>query len=469
VLKIDNNKVFILLPDGIGLRNFAFTKFPELAAEKELDITYWNNTPFDLQAMGYPEYKITGAKPHTLTDFFKRARKQIELNQSIKKSGDPVYARYRFAYSYRNLRVSVKSHSVNLLINIFDSKRGLRFVRSTIKKLERSTAYYKQSIETLQKEKPAMVFCTNQRPMSAIAPMVAAQDLGIPTAAFIFSWDNLPKATMIIEADYYFVWSEHMKKELLYYYSYINENQVFVTGTPQFESHFDKSLLVSKEAFFSEYDLDLETKYICYSGDDVTTSPNDPQYLSDTANAVRKLNKKGQKLGIVFRRCPVDFSNRFDGVLEKNKDIIVPIAPKWERLGEKWNSVLPTKSDLALQMNTIAHTEFVLNLGSSMVFDFVTFGKPCIYLNYDIADCPIPNWTVSKIYNYIHFRSMPDEDAVIWIKSPDEMESKIENLLKNNTITLQKAQSWFEKINQHPVTNASSRVLDSIKSIIAKP
>jgi len=465
---MDNNKVFILLPDGIGLRNFAFTNFPDLAAEKGFDITYWNNTPFDLTEMGYPECKIAASKPHILTDFFKRARKQIELNANVKRSGDPVYAKYRFAFSYRNLKVSAKSHGVNLLTKMFDSKRGLRYVRKIIKTLERSTPYYKQSIETLKKEKPAIVFCTNQRPLLAIAPMVAAQDLGIPTAAFIFSWDNLPKATMIIEADYYFVWSDHMKKELLYYYPYIQEHQVFVTGTPQFESHFDTSLLISKDAFFSEYGLDSDTKYICYSGDDVTTSPNDPQYLSGTADAVRKLNQKGHKLGIVFRRCPVDFSNRFDAVLEKNKDIIIPIAPKWERLGEKWNTVLPTKADLILQMNTIANTEFVINLGSSMVFDFVTFGKPCMYLNYDTDHCPIPTWSVKKIYNYIHFRSMPDKNAVIWINSPDEFESKIEALLHNKNLTLQQAETWFEKINRHPVNKASERVLESIKTIISK-
>jgi hypothetical protein len=44
--------------------------------------------------------------------------------------------------------------------------------------------------------------------------LLAAQQLGIPTATFIFSWDNLPKATMVVETDYYFV-GDHMKLELL--------------------------------------------------------------------------------------------------------------------------------------------------------------------------------------------------------------------------------------------------------------
>ena len=67
----------------------------------------------------------------------------------------------------------------------------------------------------------------------------------------------------------------------------------------------------------------------------------------------------------------MDFSSRFDKVLAQYKEIIVPIIPRWERKGEMWNSVLPTPEDIVLQMNTIAHTEMVVNFGSSMVFDYV--------------------------------------------------------------------------------------------------
>ena len=289
--------------------------------------------------------------------------------------------------------------------------------------------------------------------------MLAAQDLGIPTAVFIFSWDNLPKATMVVESDYYFVWSKHMKTELLYYYPYIEEDQVFVTGTPQFEPHFNAELLLSKQDFFAEYQLDPNKKYICFSGDDFTTSPDDPQFLSDLVNAVRKLNNKGLSLGIVFRRCPVDFSDRYDAVLQENKDLIATIAPKWEKMGERWNAILPTKADLALQVNTIAHTELVVNLGSSMVFDYVAFDKPCIYINYDMP-------SVKRVFNYVHFRSMPNEDAVVWVNNPDEMADKIEKLLADKAIAVKNAALWFEKINQHPVDKASERILNSIKQII---
>jgi len=465
---MDKNKIFIFLPDGIGLRNFAFTNFHKLATDKGFDLTFWNNTPFPLDELGFKQKKITYSKSDPLTDLLKRARTQIDLNRNIRKSSDRVYDSYRFPFSYKDFKTAAKSLSVKVFSIIYNSEKGVAKLRKRIQDSERKTTYYRNSIDTLKAAQPAVVFCTNQRPLTAIAPLLAAKDLGIPTAVFIFSWDNLPKATMVIETDYYFVWSQQMKSELLYYYPYINENQVFVTGTPQFEPHFNNDLLLTKADFFNTHHLDPDKKYICFSGDDVTTSPNDPQFLADTVAAVRTLNEKGHSVGIIFRRCPVDFSDRYNAVLNANKDILVPIAPKWEKMGENWNAVLPSTADLALQINTIAHTELVINLGSSMVFDYVAFGKPCMYLNYDIKPSKFPLWNVETIYKYVHFRSMPDKKAVVWINSAKEMASKIENLLQDHSETVKSAALWFEKINQHPVNEASIRILEGVKSIINK-
>jgi hypothetical protein len=54
-------KIFILLPDGIGLRNFAFTNFHQLGLENGFEITFWNATPFDLTKLGFNEIKIVNS------------------------------------------------------------------------------------------------------------------------------------------------------------------------------------------------------------------------------------------------------------------------------------------------------------------------------------------------------------------------------------------------------------------------
>lgn len=464
-----NKKIFIFLPDGIGLKNFAYTNFHKIGLEKGFDITFLNNTPFDLSELNIKEIKIKNAKVHPITDLLKVAQTHIELSQSIRKSKDKVYDSYRFPLAFINVKSSLKSIIIKLIIAFNNSANGLKRIRKKIADKERKTKLYFDSLELLKKENPAMVFCTNQRIMLAVAPILAAQDLGIPTATFIFSWDNLPKGTKILETDFYLVWSEHMKKELHYYYPHINVNQIIITGTPQFETHFQDNLIVSRETFFKEHNLDTSKRYVCYSGDDITTSPNDPVYLADLAVAIEKLNAKGSNLGIIFRRCPVDFSDRFDSVLEKFKDIVSCIDPKWNKIGEGWQTILPTKEDLVLQMNTIFHSELVINLGSSMVFDYVAFNKPCGYVNYDVPNCDVANWSVKKIYNFIHFRSMPSKDSVFWINNPNDMAEVVEKMLNHESAqVIANAQKWFEKINQYPPQMASERIWTAINKICTK-
>ncbi|MBS1534285.1 MAG: UDP-glycosyltransferase [Bacteroidetes bacterium] len=462
-------KIFILLPDGVGLRNFAFTKFLETGKAAGHEVIFWNNTTFNLSDIGAQEIKIKSSKLHLLTDLLKSAKINIGLNLFIKRYADQVYETYRFPYLNINLKYRLRNSISKAVIKLCNSENGLRRVERIIDWLERKTPYYQDSLQTLLAEKPDLVLCTNQRHVSAIAPLLAARDLNIPTATFIFSWDNLPKSTMIVAADYYLVWSEFMKEELLKYYPKIQRPQIFITGTTQFEPHFDASLLWSKEDFFKQYQLDINKRYLCFSGDDITTSPDDEQYLEDLATAIEKINAKGNNLGIIFRRCPVDFSDRYDAVLKKHPQTIVAIDPKWKQLGETWNTVMPTAEDLQLQVNIIANSMFVVNIASSMVFDFAAFAKPCFYINYNASKKRVENWNAQTIYNFVHFRSMPEKDSVYWFENADEMAEKIENVLKgDSSATVAKAQKWFEIINQHPPQKASERFWEAIATITRK-
>jgi hypothetical protein len=120
-------------------------------------------------------------------------------------------------------------------------------------------------------------------------------------------------------------------------------------------------------------------------------------------------------------------------------------------------------------MNTIFHSELVINLGSSMVFDYVVFNKPCGFINYDVPNLDYPNWSVKKIYNFIHFRSMPSKDAVFWINHSNDFETVIEKMLdKDSNKVVKNAHEWFQKINQHPPQLASQRIWNAIDKICKK-
>jgi hypothetical protein len=462
-----NKKIFVFFPDGVGLRNFAFTQFNDLGEARGNQIVYWNNTVFSLQdELGYDEVKIENYKIHRLTPIYTRIRKHIELNFSQQKFSDDVYPTYKFPFSYKGIKNSLISVFSKLLIGFNSSEAGIIRIRKRINALERSTEKYQYCKGQLLEHKPDLVFCTTQRATQSIGALLAAQDLGIPTMGFVYSWDNVPKAMQLIETDYYCVWSELMKAEVLKYYPFINESQIFVTGTPQFEPHYDASLAQSREVFCQEHGLDAAKKYICYSGDDETTSPLDQYYLEDLAHAVRSLNNKGYQLGIIYRKCPVDTSNRYEAVIRENKDIITVIDPIWKQMGTNWNEVFPDKEDLKLLYNVCAHSEMVTNVCSSTVFDFVAHDKPCIYYNYEQPQLKKGIRDIGQNYKYVHFRSMPSPEAVVFCTDKKELEYLIKQIIDGRLSNVFEGKKWFEIVASAAPTQASINIWDTIETIL---
>tara|TARA_R110002096_G_scaffold427188_1_gene637716 strand:+ start:7833 stop:9257 length:1425 start_codon:yes stop_codon:yes gene_type:complete len=459
-------KILVLITDGVSLRNFAYTSFYKKGQQNNCEVIFWNSTPFDLSDLGINQIPLTKSRLHKYTTVLKNVRKRIELNCYRKRFKDPIYSKYAFPLPFNTTKNKIKSAITKILIVLFNSEKGLSFIRNQICRLESSSEYYKSCKIVLETYKPDLIYCTSQRSALAIAPVLAAKELKIPTIGFIYSWDNLPKATLDVVTDFYHVWSNHMKEEVLKYQPFISENQVTVTGTPQFEPHFNTEEIIPKASFYKTYKLNSDKTYICYSGDDITTSPKDPLYLRDVALAVRKLNKKGHKLGLIFRRCPVDVSNRYDLVINEFEDIIVPIEPVWKAEGQVWNTILPTKDDSILLASLATHSAIVINLGSSMVFDYAIHNKPCMFMNYNYFNSKEQPQEGAHVYDYVHFRSKPSEDAVCWLNHPDEISGKIKILLKDSSKTVNAANQWFNVINKQPANKASSSIWKGINAVL---
>lgn len=462
-------KVFVFFPDGVGLRNFAFTDFKSVGEQMGFDITYWNNTVFSLEEqLGFKEIKIEDQSIHPLLPIYSRARKRAELNVSQKRFRDSVYATYKFPFSYRGVKASFKSLYTQWLEAWHSSEKGVEKLRKKINALERSTTKYQYCKAQLEKHKPDLIFCTTQRATQSISALLAAKDLGIPTVAFVYSWDNVPKAMQVVETDYYCVWSDLMKQEVLQYYPFVKQEQVFVTGTPQFEPHYNENLKQSRADFFKAHHLDVNRKYICFSGDDFTTSPLDQYYLEDLAHAVRNLNKQGYNLGIIYRKCPVDLTDRYEAVIQANSDIIAVVNPIWKPFGSQWNQVLPTPEDFKMLYNICEHSEFVTNVCSSTVFDFVAHNKACIYYNYEQPQLKKGIRDIGQNYKYVHFRSMPSHKAAIFCTHKNHLEGLVKQVLDGKLSNVEVCKEWYKIVAGKTPKQASVNIWKAIDIALAK-
>jgi hypothetical protein len=324
--------------------------------------------------------------------------------------------------------------TVEKLAPIFKKYDAILKLEDTYQKAIRKNPFYFEVKAILEEVQPKVIFCSHQRGIKAAPVFAAAKDLGIQTTTVIYSWDNLPKARLALRADNYLVWSEYMKKEMELYYPEIPTTTIHVTGTPQFEFYEDEQNIIDKEVFFNKYNLDPAKKIICFSGDDTKTSPDDPSYLKDIAEELTKAGLQGE-YQILLRRCPVDLSGRFDDVVKSYCDLIREAPPLWYYNSSKdWTSVYPTKKDVQLLVSTAFYSDVVVNVGSTMAFDFAMFRKPCVFINYDQVDQVDKNWSTETIYKFQHFRSMPSKAAVIWLNNKEEIVEKIINGVYDDTV-----------------------------------
>jgi len=95
-----------------------------------------------------------------------------------------------------------------------------------------------------------------------------------------------------------------------------------------------------------------------------------------------------------------------------------------------------------------------------MAFDFAMYNKPCIFINYDQVEKEVSNWSTNTIYQFQHFKSMPNKSAVYWLNNKQEIVIKIEkslSLMDNKHMDI-----WKETI-LGDYQNASKNILEQIK------
>ncbi|WP_405605376.1 hypothetical protein [Polaribacter sp. Asnod1-A03] len=463
-------RIIILVPDGVGVRNYLFSSFTSNLIKENNEVLIYHK----LSESAINEVKIHKPEIHNfkeIPNFIENIKARL-LRESL------AYARLlRNKKTLNNKTIldfwspnkkGVKKKFLYILAEILGCflSKSYRLIRKYDGLYEKEILKNKNNLfieETLLSFNPDLVLNLHQRSPLTSPVIEISKKLNIKTSTVIYSWDNVPKARLISRYNYYFVWSNLMKKELNLLYPEIKEEQVKVIGTPQFEFYSNENLIVNKEDFFKRYNLDILKKTICFSGDDVLTSPNDPIYLENIADAIATMPKESQ-YQILFRRCPVDLSGRYDSIIDKYSNIIKTAPPIWSFDKSKENNftlIYPKFNDIKLLVNTVKYCDVVINLGSTMAHDFSVFGKPAIYINYDIPSNK--SWSVKKIYKYQHFRSMNGLKAVFWLNNKKDILDCISESLNNSSEIIIDSKKWLNIIanqDQIKINNVLKELLN---------
>ncbi len=459
--------LLLVIPDGTGIRNFLCTDFIEAAAAAGT-VTVWHALPLatvaPFQARWGDRVRWLPLPPFRegiVARVLRQAKVYGQLYWQREPGLDLVLRQLR---PRGRLGVRGLGTAARVLGTLAAGPRRLHWLDT----LHWAAAGWDGAAydTVLRLVQPDVVFCTHQRAGRAVPALLAARRAGIPTATFIYSWDNLPKGRMAVPADHYLVWSRHMAAEMATYYPDVGAARVHIVGTPQFEHYGNAALIQPRAAFLARLGLSADRPVICFSGDDAASSPYDPSYLADLAAAVRALPAPARPQ-LVFRRCPADVGERYAAVLARYPEIAVS-DPLWTRpaAGTDWTAAVPTPADVALLANLVAHCDLVVNIGSTMAMDFAVKGKPAIYLRYNPVDLPADSdWTITNIYALPHFRSVHALQPVYWAEAATDLGALVQQALVQPGEKAGARQAWLDHHVQAPLDRAGARCLAALAAL----
>ena len=458
-------KIGFIIPDGTGIRNYLFSNIIPIINNKEIQIVLFHSIS-DLaleeiktvHSINFETYKIPTFNETIYQKFLREVvcyarllhNKELVNNESILTNWNPSKKTFQKSLFYKLIEIVSKR-----IYN--DYSKILKLEIKLNKSYEKKNRFY---LKLLTKVKPSLLFSTHQRAMNAIPLVSAAKQLKIKTIGAIFSWDNLPKARLTVKTDEYIVWSKYMNEELQLYYPEIDSKNITITGTPQFEFYTNSNYIMDKDFFYKKFSLDASKKTLCFSGDDLRTSPFDPNYLEDLAEIIQT---EALNFQLLLRRAPVDTSGRFDAVISKYPDIIKKVSPLWNfdrDDASNWQVIYPKYEDIELLISTAYYCDAVVNVGSTMAHDFAMFKKPAIYINYNTVNSS--SWDIETIYKFQHFKSIENLNPVLWLNSKQEIKETL--LIIDLELKLDN-EKWLNIIAEHRKT-ASVNIANTLISCI---
>ena len=467
-MRSEKNSLGIVITDGVGFRNFVLSSFLEKAANDFTKIVIFSGLPIS----AYP--KLNSSKftivelpvfVENKRNWFWRKLKEIAHLQNHRQNPG-IADNYQMNKSRGWSPHAILVKAIYGISQFFHSENNILFFEKLQETSFKNDPIVKQYGNILAEFKTDLLFFTHQRPPFIATLVYWARKLNIPTASFIFSWDNLAsKGRMAATFDHFLVWSDLMRRELLRFYPLTNGQHISVVGTPQFEPYVLPEYELSEAEFYKEFNLIPQKKIICYSCADASIGPNDPLIIATIAEGLRSGEINDAQL--LVRTSPAEDERRF----AETKALYPEIKwnhPKWEltREGhpEPWSQRIPTQEDLAVLKAVLQYSDLNVNMLSTMSLDFMLFDKPVINTAFGNQENGLYN--DQRFLNYEHYDNVVKSGAVKIAKNKEELYSAINAYLQNPEINKSERKELINMQIGQPLNETTQASVNALKAII---
>ena len=315
--------------------------------------------------------------------------------------------------------------------------------------------------EYFEKYQPSLMFATNPTVMLEHDFLKYAKRSNVPTVGMIHSWDDLTtEGRMVVPIDHYFVWNQVMVRELVNLHG-AQEDQVDITGIPQFDAYAESVPTDGKDAFLSEQGLDPKKPTVLFATSAGGDSPEEPEILERLVIALNeKTSGNVQFLVRIHRR---DIVSRYETLTQKN----VRFQEPGDQIANLDDKRLVAQSDLHQLRNTLAYTDVTINTASTISIDAAALDRPVVNINFDLRARDYIH-SVRRYFDMVHQRPFVASQATKLAGSFDELVAFTMRYLKNPELERKERASLTEtmcyKVDGKSAERISSFLLDALSA-----
>lgn len=401
--------VAMIIPRGEAIRNFVYSDcLNYLKAGAELSLLAVSSSP-DLDNLLKESY----GSVYTLDEIYETWIVRFQREILDIAHGRRLWSRAsQRRWKIRDMEADTAAKKTKRLVKKvlsrpFATKLGLKVLSGAERKSSRFLNSSNLYLDLYRDIRPSLVFNGSHiHSRNATQAVQAAQWLGIPTATFIFSWDNLTsQGRIILPYDYFLVWNETLKHQLLEMYDWIKPENVFVTGTPQFDMHFREETYLSREEYCTQVGADPNRPLVLYTTGMANHMPGEPEIVEGIADILAAYPRETRPQ-LLLRVYAKDKTGRFDDLRTRRPDILFA-DPIWE---PAW--LTPKPGDSIALVNALRHCALGINVASTVSLELCMFDKPVINVGYNPPSVPTTQLSYAEYYEFDHYKPVVESGAV---------------------------------------------------------
>lgn len=369
-----------------------------------------------------------------------------------------IYFRYSRHYLHRSWFIHAW---YRFLLVLFGHTPGLKWVTRFVEKTcfpEKHTLV--QSYFDMYK--PDLVFSTSITSRYDNVFLKEAKRRGIVTVSMTKSWDNATKMYHRYIPDYFLVQNEIIKEKLIELQD-VPRDRIIVVGFAQFDWYADRKNILPRDVYLKHKGLNPELPVIFF-GSQGEWYPYDYQVAECIYNWVKN-NELEKPCQMIIRP---HFSTVKHTKLKKLKGLPgVYYDDNYHvsnNYSDHWDPHVDEVIDFA---NTIAHSDMVVNMVSTLALDSACFDTPII--NVLFGGTYRKGKDVTKyLSQVVHYRWVFDTGATTVVRNKEQLKAAINMYLHDRTKHSHERARLVSSLCDRVDGNASRRIFDALTTILKK-